>query len=277
MALLYPINGGYESQPFGPTNRLEQPAMYGDWDRAFWQPYAGLPYRAHLHNGLDIAAANGTPIYACERGIVRYAGWKTNGGGYVLSVEIRPGTRYEFAHLSSLGVSVGQMVSRGQMVARVGATGTATGPHTHFSVLIVERDLQGISREVHYNPKHFLPSGKWGGDIRILPPSPTPAPPPPSAPTITAAGLPMSFTNRTGWRASIAAGKPRRAGASLTATNYGNTSRQEAFPIWGEVAGQDLTLYGLAGGTRWFFGAQYVGSWRVVYIPYADLVGLTFS
>lgn len=96
----------------------------------------------------------------------------------------------------------------------------------------------------------------------------------PAPSTIKAGGLPVTFTSRTGWKASIAAGKPRRAGATTTATNYGVSASAEAFPIWGEVVGEDLSQYGLSGGKRWLFGPQYIKGkgWRVVYIPIRDLI-----
>ena len=96
---------------------------------------------------------------------------------------------------------------------------------------------------------------------------------PAPTPTITAGGLPVTFTSRYGWKATIAANKPRRAGATLSSTNYGNTdSNGEPFFVWGEVKGQDF-----GAGSRWFFGPQYVGGrWRTVYIPLVDLTGKNF-
>lgn len=102
-----------------------------------------------------------------------------------------------------------------------------------------------------------------------------------SVPTniVRAGRLPVTFTSRSGWKATIAAGKPRRNGASTTATNLGTTdSNGESFIVWGEVAGEDMGKYGLAGGKRWFFGPQYIsGKWSVVYIPWVDLVNKQFS
>jgi hypothetical protein len=81
----------------------------------------------------------------------------------------------------------------------------------------------------------------------------------------TAGGLPVSFVYRAGWKATIIAGKPRRAAAGLAAKNYGTTSKDTAFLIWGEVKGDSV-----GGSTRWFFGPQYIGAWRVAYIPLID-------
>lgn len=87
-----------------------------------------------LHAAIDIAAASGTPIVAADSGVVTFAGWR---GNYGYLVEISHGNGYatRYAHCSKLLVSRGQRVSRGQVVARVGRTGYATGTHVHFEVL----------------------------------------------------------------------------------------------------------------------------------------------
>jgi hypothetical protein len=86
-------------------------------------------------------------------------------------------------------------------------------------------------------------------------------------------GLPVNFKSRYGWKATIKPGKPRRSGASIASSNYGNTdSNGEPLPIWGEVVGQDF-----GSGSRWFFGPQYISSrWRIVYIPLIDLSNRNF-
>ena len=81
-------------------------------------------------------------------------------------------------------------------------------------------------------------------------------------------GLPVKFTPRPGWTATIKAGKPRRSGATLKNYNYGNTdSNGTKFVIWGEVDGQSF----LGNGDKWLFGPSYVNAWRIVYIPQVDL------
>lgn len=87
------------------------------------------------HTGIDIAAGYGAPVGAAEGGRVVYAGW---GGGYGRMVEISHGggVTTVYAHLSSITVSVGQEVERGQVIGYVGASGNATGPHLHFEVRV---------------------------------------------------------------------------------------------------------------------------------------------
>lgn len=86
-----------------------------------------------FHSGIDIAASTGTPIYAADGGTVSFSGWE---GGYGYLVKINHGNGYEtyYAHCSALLVTVGQKVSKGDLIAKVGNTGNSTGPHCHFEV-----------------------------------------------------------------------------------------------------------------------------------------------
>ena len=90
-----------------------------------------------MHKGTDYAAAWGTPVRAIGDGVVTRAGWGA-GYGNVLEIRHRNGFVTRYGHLSAFakGVHVGSHVSIGEMVARVGATGLATGPHLHFEVLV---------------------------------------------------------------------------------------------------------------------------------------------
>ena len=105
--------------------------------------------------------------------------------------------------------------------------------------------------------------GGYGSRIGIV----TTAP----ATTITAGGLPVSFTSRYGWKGHIIRGKPRRSGATLASRNYGSTTRDEPFSIIAEVAGQNWGV-----GGRWFVGAQYINGWKWVYVPLVDLKNRNF-
>lgn len=87
------------------------------------------------HEGLDIAAATGTPIHAAADGIVRYSGPR---GDYGNMVEIDHGHGYvtRYAHASKLLVERGERVERGQKIAEVGSTGLSVGPHVHYEVVV---------------------------------------------------------------------------------------------------------------------------------------------
>ena len=98
------------------------------------------------HKGIDIAAPRGTPVYAADGGTVTYAGWMS---GYGYLVRINHGNGYEtyYGHNSSLTVSVGQHVYKGQQIARVGSTGNSTGNHCHFEIR-----YNGVAK----NPLNYL-------------------------------------------------------------------------------------------------------------------------
>lgn len=87
------------------------------------------------HQGLDIGASYGTPIYAAADGAVELAG---EYGGYGNAVKLNNGGGLEtlYGHMSSVAVSSGQVVTKGQVIGYVGSTGNSTGPHLHFSVLV---------------------------------------------------------------------------------------------------------------------------------------------
>ncbi len=93
-------------------------------------PYTGKP---HMHEGLDIAASPGTPVYATAEGVVKSADYSP-GFGKVVVIEHGYGVETTFGHNSQLHVKVGQKVKRGDLIANVGNTGRSTGPHLHYEV-----------------------------------------------------------------------------------------------------------------------------------------------
>lgn len=118
---LNPVDHPYLSSSFG-------------WRR---HPITG---RHSMHEGLDFAAPRGTPILAASGGVVTEARYVP---GYGKTVEINHGnglvTRY--AHASSISVKLGELVSKGQQIARVGSTGRSTGAHLHYEVRIAGHPL----------------------------------------------------------------------------------------------------------------------------------------
>lgn len=86
-----------------------------------------------FHDGLDIAARLGAPVYAAGKGVVTFAGYKS-GYGRTVIIDHGNGYRTWYAHNSSIIVKEGQQVGKGQLISRVGNTGRSTGPHLHFMV-----------------------------------------------------------------------------------------------------------------------------------------------
>jgi murein DD-endopeptidase MepM/ murein hydrolase activator NlpD len=101
---------------------------------------SGFGFRLHpilgysrLHQGADFAAPSGTPIQAAGVGTVVHAGWH-GGHGKTVIVQHQNGLRTLYAHMSAIGVSVGQRVAQGQSIGGVGSTGLSTGPHLHYEI-----------------------------------------------------------------------------------------------------------------------------------------------
>ena len=112
---VWPTSGGYISSYFGGRRN----------------PFDG--YSSDWHSGIDIANNYGAPVYATASGYVNFSGWY---GGYGRYVEINHdfGFKTAYAHMSSLAVSSGSYVEKGDIIGYVGSSGNSTGPHLHFEV-----------------------------------------------------------------------------------------------------------------------------------------------
>lgn len=95
-------------------------------------PFTGRPM---MHTGFDLAAAPGTPIYAPADGVVSFAGYD-EGYGKLISIDHGYGVVTRFGHNSQIYVTVGQKVSRWDVIGTVGNTGRSTGPHLHYEVRV---------------------------------------------------------------------------------------------------------------------------------------------
>ena len=102
-----------------------------------------------IHDGVDLAAASGTPIHAVGAGTVVAAGWCDCGLGYYVEIDHGDGLHSVYGHMASQPtVATGQAVKQGDVIGPVGSTGLSTGPHTHFMIR-----LNGVTQD----PKPYLP------------------------------------------------------------------------------------------------------------------------
>lgn len=120
-----PVNSGYISSTYGERN----------------DPITG---RVAFHKGVDFAGREGNDIIAVASGIVTWAGDRY---GYGEMVELNHGNGYvtRYAHNAENLVNVGDTVKRGDLIARMGETGRATGPNLHFEVLRDGRTVNPLS------------------------------------------------------------------------------------------------------------------------------------
>lgn len=93
-------------------------------------------YYSASHRALDISSPSGRAVIASAAGTVTWSGWKNNGGGYVVAIDHGNGIITVYNHLGSLAVVAGAVVTTGQTIAGVGCTGTCTGPHVHYEVIV---------------------------------------------------------------------------------------------------------------------------------------------
>ena len=87
-----------------------------------------------MHNGIDMACPQGTPIYATRAGTVTTASYQAGGAGNYVSINHGDGFASIYMHMTNYVVSAGQTVSQGQLIGYVGSTGISTGPHLHFGI-----------------------------------------------------------------------------------------------------------------------------------------------
>lgn len=125
------------------------PSIWPTWGQitTLWCGGRATVWRNGLHKGIDIANRTGTPVSATASGLVIFAGWD---GGYGNKIVIYHMDKYTtvYAHLSNIGVSVGDEVKQGQVIGKVGSTGHSTGSHLHYEVYVNNQPQ---------NPKDFLP------------------------------------------------------------------------------------------------------------------------
>lgn len=110
-----PVANGYISSSFGFRR----------------DPFNG---RRKMHKGIDFAGPTGTNIYSVAAGVVSFVGRK-GGYGNVVEIDHSDGLISRYAHLSKTQVQKGEIIKKGQLVAKMGSTGRSTGSHLHLEVL----------------------------------------------------------------------------------------------------------------------------------------------
>lgn len=113
----------------GPLKVLNPSSPYGHRT----SPITGTP--GEFHWGEDFAAACGTAVYSADAGVVRAAGWDKGGGGNRVEVDHGNGLVTTYNHLETIDVRKGQSVQPGEVIAKVGTTGSSTGCHLHFETI----------------------------------------------------------------------------------------------------------------------------------------------
>jgi peptidoglycan hydrolase-like protein with peptidoglycan-binding domain len=100
-------------------------------------PYTDVfgPRGARMHTGVDFPGPMGTPVLAARAGVVTVTRWLV-GYGNTVAIKHELGVSTVYAHLSAILVKPGEFVAVGARIGRVGATGTATGPHLHFELRV---------------------------------------------------------------------------------------------------------------------------------------------
>lgn len=139
--LLQPTTGQMVSPQLPPLNGPEaylpnSPAVFNGY---IWPANgvftSGYGWRwGRMHNGIDIAAPVGTPIFAAAAGVVTYAAWNDGGYGNLVEIAHPDGSFTLYAHNHRNLVREGQEVEQGEQIAEMGSTGFSTGPHLHFEI-----------------------------------------------------------------------------------------------------------------------------------------------
>jgi len=111
--------------------------------------------KRQYHNGLDLRAARRTPVYATADGVVRYVQDKNEGTlGRVVIISHNFGFETIYGHLRFTDVKVGDVVHKGQQIARSGNSGRSNGPHLHYEVIYANKVLNPTDF-VNWNMKNY--------------------------------------------------------------------------------------------------------------------------
>jgi len=120
---------------------LRAPLQFRRVSSGFGSRYHPLLHTWRHHEGVDFAAAYGTPVRATADGIVTRVGHDDSGYGNLIEVRHVNGIRTRYGHLSGFarGLHAGERVDQGETIGYVGSTGLSTGPHLHYEFLVAGR------------------------------------------------------------------------------------------------------------------------------------------
>lgn len=127
-----------------------------DFNSGFGTRNDPLNNRTGIHEGIDLGAPIGTPVYATGDGIVAETGLKAR-YGLTIDIEHGNGLTTRYAHLSRIKVQPGQKVTRATIIGLVGNTGRSTGPHLHYEVRL---------HDAPRDPLKFISAGRDAAKIR---------------------------------------------------------------------------------------------------------------
>jgi murein DD-endopeptidase MepM/ murein hydrolase activator NlpD len=140
-----------ENVTFAPvifTGRITYPIEKGRVTSEFGFRTNPITKKRDFHNAIDIAALEGTPIYAVTDGVVVKADTDKSLGNYII-LDHGNGFTTTYGHCSRLIAKEGMRIREGEVIARVGSTGDSTGPHVHFAA---KKDGLYFNPEYLYNP-----------------------------------------------------------------------------------------------------------------------------
>jgi len=103
-------------------------------------PFNGRPA---MHKGVDFAGKENTGIIATASGVVSWAG-ERSGYGHLIEIDHGKGMKTRYGHNKVILVSAGDVVTKGQVIARMGSTGRSTGPHVHYEILRNDKQINPI-------------------------------------------------------------------------------------------------------------------------------------
>lgn len=103
-------------------------------------PFTGQPA---MHKGLDFAGVENTEVIATASGVVSWAG-ERHGYGYLVEINHGDGLKTRYGHNKVIVVSIGDVVTKGQVIGKMGSTGRSTGPHVHYEILRNNRQIDPL-------------------------------------------------------------------------------------------------------------------------------------